>query len=201
MRGKVLRSCLVLALMALAPIASMAQNRKGDNEIRVSYGGIVSMSYQFTYLGGYDNSIHSFLISNLGDPQDIRTSGMVSLSYIRFLNDWLSVGGNVGTAFFHTDFENNYSHIQASSRWTHGVVSVLAGVRFHFLNKEWVRLYADVYAGMNMMYGKNPSTLYTGFAFQTCPFGISVGKKVSGFLELDFGSVYNGGNIGISVKF
>ena len=84
---------------------------------------------------------------------------------------------------------------------THGYVSLMAGVRFHFLNKKWVRLYSDVNIGINMLYGKNVSAVYSELAFQTSPFGISIGKKVSGFLELSIGTMYYGGNIGLSVRF
>ena len=52
-----------------------------------------------------------------------------------------------------------------------------------------------------MLYGRDCPSVGTDFAFQTSPFGISIGKKVSAFLELDFGTVYNGGNVGISVRF
>ncbi len=196
---------VITAFMSLVAGTLSAQNKVGDNEIRVSYGGVANLGYDFRYAENDDYSIYSYLISNLGTPQDVRQSGVISLSYDYFVKNWLSVGGTLGTAFFYTEYQNNYMAdptLAASwSEWSHGLVSVMAGARFHFLNKKWVRLYADVNVGVNMLYARNNSSVMADFAFQTSPFGISIGKKVSGFLELDFGTLYNGGNIGISVKF
>ena len=184
MCGKFVRTAAVISLLLFSFNAAYAQTRTGDSEIRFSYGGVVYTPHVLSYSDSHDNSIYSFLVSNL-----------------YFLEDWLSVGGTVGTAFLYTDFEDNYSHTEFSSSMTHGYVSLMAGVRFHFLNKKWVRLYSDVNIGINMLYGKNVSAVYSELAFQTSPFGISIGKKVSGFLELSIGTMYYGGNIGLSVRF
>ena len=201
MCGKFVRTAAVISLLLFSFNAAYAQTRTGDSEIRFSYGGAVYTPHVLSYSDSHDNSIYSFLVSNLSDPKNVRSSGILSLSYSYFLEDWLSVGGTVGTAFLYTDFEDNYSHTEFSSSMTHGYVSLMAGVRFHFLNKKWVRLYSDVNIGVNMLYGKNVSAVYSELAFQTSPFGISIGKKVSGFLELSIGTMYYGGNIGLSVRF
>lgn len=193
---------LLSAFLCLSYICAEAQTRKGDNEIRVSYGGATMLNDPVIFVDYGDKSIYSFLLSNLGTPVDVSSSGVISASYNYFLKDWLSVGGSIETAFFYTQFENNYSHgKEFSSKWTHGSVTLMGGVRFHFVNKEWVRLYSDVNVGLYMLYGRDCPSVGTDFAFQTSPFGISIGKKVSAFLELDFGTVYNGGNVGISVRF
>lgn len=181
---------------------SFAQDRGQylKNEIKVSYGGEFNTGiadYKSVKIG----SIYDYLISQSRIPKDSYSNGIILVSYNRFLTSWLSLGGTFGYSAVNTIFRSNFSGNDFEPVWTHDSFLFMAGVRFHYLNHTWVRLYSDIYSGVNVFRNKEDNITTRRFALQTCLFGISVGKKVSGFAELNAGTEFSGGSVGISVRF
>lgn len=183
-------------------LTALAQNPDfyHKNELKLSYGGEFNSniaSYKSTQIG----SIYDYLISQSKIPQESYSNGIFLLSYNRFLTSWLSVGGTFGYSAINTIFKSNFSGNNFSPVWTHDSYLLMAGVRFHYLNQKWVRLYSDIYSGVNLCQNKEDRSMTERLAMQICLFGISIGRKVSGFAELNAGTEFSGGSIGISVRF
>lgn len=193
---------VVFVLLVSFSLHSLAQESRQypKNEIKVSYGGEFNtgiVGYKPVKIG----SIYDYLVSQSKMPRDSYSNGIVLVSYNRFLTSWLSLGGTFGYSAVNTIFKSNFSGNDYQPVWTHDAFLFMAGVRFHYLNQTWVRLYSDIYSGVNVFHNREDSIVSRRFAMQTCLFGISVGKKVSGFAELNAGTEFSGGSIGISVRF
>lgn len=84
-------------------------------------------------------------------------------------------------------------------------VSVLPEARFNWLNRGMVRMYSSAGLGIvlgvqrNVDYGNSNFVLYP--AVQFTPAGISVGRRVYGFVECGVGTQFTGGMAGVGVRF
>lgn len=81
--------------------------------------------------------------------------------------------------------------------------------KVNWLNRKIVRLYSSAGLGVSVEIIKkpqpgslwNPPETNVKPAFQICPFGISVGRRVYGFAEIGLGTIYAGGCIGVGYRF
>ncbi|MCM1178014.1 MAG: outer membrane beta-barrel protein [Bacteroidales bacterium] len=82
--------------------------------------------------------------------------------------------------------------------------------RFTWLNRKYVRMYSSIGVGMAVSlssthYVTDDNTVHerpdTYISMQVTPVGISVGKKLFGFVEAGVGTIYFGGCFGIGYRF
>ena len=78
-------------------------------------------------------------------------------------------------------------------------LTVLPQARFTWMNKDFIRLYSSVGAGITggSFDGRSEAVI----AAQAVPIGISIGGKLFGFAEVGIGTVYIGGMFGIGYRF
>ena len=79
------------------------------------------------------------------------------------------------------------------------VLTFMPQARFSYLNREYVKLYSSVGAGV--LYATFQNTYSTAICLQLVPVGVTVGKKVFGFFEVGAGSLYVGCMAGIGCRF
>lgn len=79
-------------------------------------------------------------------------------------------------------------------------VSALAMLRYNYKDTENFRLYSSI--GLGLLFdGSRQGSFNTGLHLQLVPIGLSFGRKVFGFAELGFGTLYMGMNVGVGYKF
>ncbi len=119
-------------------------------------------------------------------------------SYVRYKHD--------GTLSFNGD--HNFK-----ADWNISYITGMADINFIYLNKEYIKLYAGLSAGVsqynlefkkvskpeyNDLLDKSEHRLY--FAYEIIAFGISFGKQIGGFVEAGYG--YSGMvNFGVYARF
>lgn len=79
------------------------------------------------------------------------------------------------------------------------VLTFMPQARFSYLNREYVKLYSSVGAGVS--YATFQNTYSAAICLQLVPVGVTVGKKVFGFFEVGAGSLYVGCMAGIGCRF
>lgn len=77
-------------------------------------------------------------------------------------------------------------------------ISPLVGFRASWLNRSFVRMYSSLALGVSLKLADDASVIFAG---QFTPLGISFGRKLYGFVEMGYGSVYAGGCAGIGYRF
>lgn len=78
-------------------------------------------------------------------------------------------------------------------------MTLIPQARFTWARKGMMSFYSSVGIGLKGGRFDGYSDLY--LAAQCSPFGFTIGKKLFGFAEVGFGSIYTGGMIGIGYRF
>lgn len=203
------RFLTVVFIIALLPAFSQAESGRKRHEVAFSYGGpslrafncSIDPSPSFSH-----NSIGNFL-----DDSDFisrsRNIGVFSLSYHYYPKDWLAVGAIFGmTADYSTVMDAN-TLVESKFMSFFESYDLYVDVKFVYFRKTWIRLYSQVAIGGSVMcdnasrYFSGKDAVYEEFAVQTVPFGIAVGKSLSGFFQLELGTSVIGASAGISYRF
>ena len=125
--------------------------------------------------------------------------GVFGLSYHYYPLRWLAVGAKAAVTAGYIKTMDTFSYSESRFRpFSHSCV-LAASVKFVYLNREWVRLYSEVSSGMGVTVSEKMVEL--NLVFNTVPFGVSVGKRFSGFAQIELGNVLCGMSIGVSYKF
>lgn len=180
-------------------------------ELRIGWGGIPLMDTEVFYDGyspvlTYDrvfyhpSSLESIYMGYRGIGY---MTGIISAEMDINFKRWFALTIGIG---FNGMYQTVYDSVTGQkSGCNRGVaVSVLPEARFNWLNRNLVRMYSAAGIGIviggkrNMDYGSSEYFLYP--AFQLTPVGISVGRKVYGFVELGLGTQFLGGMAGVGIR-
>ncbi len=185
----------------------------GKNEIYSSYGflsasglgiglGRTNLSQDFPSSYFYNKS--KYTITNKEIPPLI---GALNFGYKRyFVKNNIAVLADITYGQINKDYKFNNNNDSLSFKTKDYLVAIMPGFEYHYFNRKLVQLYSGVQLGVfiyNQKYTDYKSEVKhkeINFAFQVDAFGVRVGKKIGGFIELGFGF---GGivKVGISGRF
>lgn len=209
------------AVSSKTPVHFLDDSKWG---IRVSYGvtsDIHTENYVYGHRHGigYDYYVPYYNYPNLsaiyGKWHGLTyTSGSFGLGLDYRLFKWLSLSMDASMDVLWQDRYDSYDDTEPTKN--HGYsVSLLPGVKFFAVNSPVIRLYGGLSLGLTKYIGYDRlSYLYeypNGYkvyqddsydiAYQIVPFGIELGRKLFGFAELGYGSIFAGARIGMGYKF
>lgn len=209
---------ILILLISLFSLPSFARDRKEEHpfelhrhEFAVS-GAVFPGRYAFGYDSGFEPRVFSYpyYSSVLAQYQDASTYNKEKVT-----DTWtVSYTYNFSRIFALTaglSYEggwNEYYSREDDSRLSvfecHYFTPMLTA-RFSWFNRNLVRLYSSVGAGMAFSRTCSRNTgeyeSDTHFSLQVTPVGISVGRRFFGFFELGAGTIYLGGCFGLGYRF
>lgn len=146
-------------------------------------------------LGIYnDTPVKDVFVSDQGTTY--MTGNIVAEFDFQF-NEWfsLAIGFGVDTIWKPETPDND--------KETGYVLSLMPQARFYWLNSEMVRMYSSLGVGVTggRLTGTYDFVTDCYPAAQIIPVGICVGRKVFGFAEVGYGTMYVGGMIGVGYSF
>jgi hypothetical protein len=197
--------------------------KENKHELRLSYGSVNDDSYYSRYhfhsgynyygyygLGYYGNQPYYNMSVYQGAT---KTTGVFSLSYFYNMpNPRFSFGATLSYSGFNTGIFNRVDDSKAGNTKSHNF-AITPMVRYSWLSKEKLRLYsgigwsfyaekvnAEMEAKASLSAVKQKETHYDN-AFMITPIGISFGKELFVFGELNWGG--RAGNIvgGVGYRF
>lgn len=188
-------------------------NKLGKNELYVSYG-ILSLSGLGIGLGRTSlnkdfptDYFYNKTNYNVSTKQIPPLIGAFNFGYKRyFVKNKIAVLFDVTLGQINTTYKNKNTD-SLSFKTKDNLIAIMPGFEYHYFNKKIVQLYSGFQLGFfiyNQKYTnyQNNTKKHNeiNFAFQIDAFGVRVGKKIAGFLELGFGF---GGivKVGISGRF
>ena len=187
-----MKKILVIAVAAMmATVCAKAQNEELKNEIGISYGAGVSL------LGdAFGNSLLSGIFDSMANRQwtNDKQFGTLAVEYFRHLNGdpKLAVGGIVTYAQFGEDVVNRDNPSQKYGDRMRRYISVMASVKYSWIDKNYWALYSKLAAGPMILLAKttgdkteSDNKLY--LMGQASLLGVEFGAQVRGFVELGAG--------------
>ncbi|MBR1569992.1 MAG: hypothetical protein IJ651_04615 [Bacteroidales bacterium] len=205
----------LLFLTAFALAAALAgpdlSAQGGKHEINVFLGGYKAEFMQGDEARGYygdllfdaTDNIHYGDLADLYEPHySINSSPVLTVNYHYILKKWLRVGAQLNWASFSGKYWYELSSRPAES-FSQQMVSLLPQVKFCIPGARHFRLYGKVAGGMQFNFG----SLYdksrpVEFAWDLVPLGAEWGgQRFYGNAELCYGSIIQGGRIGIGFRF
>ena len=172
------------------------------HEIRLGWGG--APLFQMMFVGRGCNMISTGMYGNLASglygefSGPVYMTGNIGLEYSYSFKKWFSLSANVG---INGIYSRRYEKVTGRRTGLDfgAAISIFPQVRFSYLNREYVKLYSALGAGITVKAFQNYSELLPVINF--VPIGITAGRKVYGFLELCAGTVIVGCSAGIGVRF
>lgn len=128
----------------------------------------------------------------------LRTTGGLGVAYGYRVRRWLEVGASFTYAGYYCNLLRT-SDGGVASRLREHYLTLMPYVRFSWLNRRSVRLYASLHAGYQLGierdYKMDKADKNHYFGGQFTPFGISVGRRLFGYAEIGVGmrGVFVGG--------
>ena len=214
MKLKFILSALAIMLCTLAAAESYDGPRISA---RVGIGGRPSSALDYfcenTGATGYN------LSGIYGDYHGpTKSSGLITAEIDFALASWFSLGLNFGITHFSHDSYNGITG-QITKHRKGNALYVLPAGKFNYYNKASLKLYGSFgfgigkYAGFDNL--KSSTSFVNSYGYtvtsesddtlkfeaQCTPLGIEYGRKIFVFGELGFGTLYNGGRLGVGYRF
>lgn len=195
--------CLCLSLR------SFADNGEDRHEVAFSYGGIAPAAFAYSSYFNLDFG-HASIGHYLGETDFVhrmKNIGVFSLAYYYHPLDWLAVGARTSVTSDYGKIMNANTYELSRYMSIFRAYDISLGVKFVYFRRPWVRLYSEVFAGGGVLvddskrYMDAGKTVQGRFVFQSVPIGVSVGKRLSCFLQLELGTSIIGASGGISYRF
>lgn len=180
--------------------------RLGISGYPVSASNYYCSGYLFSFGKYYDDyyigpSSLSQVYRDYNGP--VKTTGTFigSVDFIFSSGLALSIDGGLG--FFWKDIYDGVSGMK-KQRETGAALYLMPKFKGYYMRRPLVRLYGSIGLGASKFinFDKLDDDETVAFQTQIVPIGIEVGeKRLFGFMELGFGTVYTGANVGIGYKF
>lgn len=204
--GTFTMSAVVFMIMLFVPSGLYGRDKEDQAtipfryEVRAGWGGFPLWD-AFVFNDASDPAFSSLttLSSLYADYNgDVYMTGTISTEFVFHFKKWFSLALGMG---YNGIFSTTYSSDTGARTGMDcgAVVSFLPQVRFSYLNRDYVRLYSSIGAGMSL--GAFAGSAACMLSFQMVPIGVTVGKKVFGFFETGIGTQYVGCMAGIGFRF
>ncbi len=204
-----MKKYFVVVLLSLLPSLAHADDGKKLHEVALSYGGGASEAFSYAdhFITDFDKNSLGHYLGNADFLYNLKNIGVFSFSYHYYPLNWMAVGVKTAvTADYGTIMDaNTYEESRYSCIMQ--VYDFYFDLKFVYLDRPWVRLYSNVALGGGVVvddsrrYLTGESLVSGRLLFQTVPFGVSVGKRLSGFVQLEAGTSMIGASAGISYRF
>ncbi len=186
------RTILVLAGFLAFSTAASSQRDFKKHELSVGFSPFptdIFTSHDLWFVN-YSGVLEDLYGERIGDE---KTIPLFSVSYNHFYKRWFSLDTRLSLS---GNYQNVYSGIDSKldHRDFNPCVFATVMAQFTYLNRDWVRLYSSIGAGL-LLYD------YLGISLHATLFGISVGKSVFGFAECGLGAEYLLLHAGIGYRF
>lgn len=191
--------------MALLSVSASASSRRVelpfDYEVRLGWGGYPALdeiyfdSSQYYSPQQYRSSISS-LYSDYDGP--LYSTGAIYADFSFLFKRWFSLSLGINCDIL---FGNTYNALTGKKTGNRNVsvFTLIPQARFYYLNREYVRMYSSIGAGLVCGVSRESQELMP--AFHVALLGVTVGRKLFGFAEVGTGSIYAGIMAGIGVRF
>ncbi len=198
------RKLIAITLLAMVCMSMEAGTQK--HEISVS-GGFVparwASGYDFNYLTKNDLHYTNSLPDTYFDASTYEVEKCTlawSLNYAYNFNSKIALGATFsyegGSNSFYRRSDNSLINKESKN-----ILSTLVNFRATWLNRKFIRMYSLIGAGAAYSMEGDFKYPIDHLAFQLTPVGISFGKQLYGHVELGFGTVFMGANVGIGYRF
>jgi len=212
-----MKKTILLLLFSFFCIQSLNAQDAGKSfhwDLRLGIGPTIVNSLYYT-----NNRINGHYYPN--DMSDIygeyngevRSIGVISAEWTCYLTNRIQVGAYLGvTHLWNNIYSSINNEILGDKKAT--VAYLLPVFKIDYFKRPMVRMYGAFGAGIGKYFGfngmKGSYNYESGteqydytlkFEGQITPFGIEVGRKLYGFLEIGGGSICIGGRIGVGYKF
>lgn len=190
---------LIATLAALLlTFAAFAQ----EQHLRIGVGGYPLIpSLLVNGIGAYPDHYREFtdLITIYKDYKgNSFTTGNISAEYAWDLKKWLTASISASTDIFWTNYHDAINSEKTDSS-VGALVHVMGKARFNWVSREVVRMYSSISLGF--IAGYEPREIIGLPGIQIAPVGIEIGRKIFGFGEIGFGTMYLGAMGGIGYRF
>lgn len=172
------------------------------HEIRLGWGGaplfhmmLVGSGWNEKTYGMYGN-LASDLYGEFRGP--IYMTGNISLEYSYSFKKWFALSANIGMNGIYSRRYDKVTGLNTGLDFG-AALSLFPQARFSYLNREYVKLYSALGAGITVKAFQDYTELLPVFNF--VPLGIAAGRRVYGFFELCAGTVIIGCSAGVGVRF
>lgn len=198
---KIILSAVILTAMIMG--ADARNGRKADlpfkYEARLGWSGYPT-SDELNFAGDHGPSYSTHPIKDLfadyGGPTYMTGNIMAEMDF--HFRKWFTLAVGVAANGIWMDKYDAMTD-ELKGRESGFTLTVLPQARFTWMNKDFIRLYSSVGAGITggSFDGRSEAVI----AAQAVPIGISIGGKLFGFAEVGIGTVYIGGMFGIGYRF
>lgn len=211
----------VSALFLNMPARAQRPGRMPEfrHEFRVSLGGFpmgaVLASGHFP-ITKYDPALNPDS-DRYRDYRENGTSyGTLLLQYDYNFRKWFTISANIGVDLLHGSLYDGYTRRRKGWQQAYGF-DFYPEFRFTYFTKPAVRIYssiglgAGIYHNFNTRFGRryNPDTDSYSIQdpwsaipiLQLMPFGVTFGRRLFGFAELQWGTLLVGGRVGVGYRF
>ncbi len=197
----------VLVLLALPSIAGNKEKRPSPYRYEANIAWGYTPNFSITSFDDYAyfsyNTLDYMYRNYIGRKV---TTGLISADFNIQYKKWFALGIQLNAVAI-TNTEMSAITKKASGKFTEYSLSLLPYARFTYMNREFVKLYSAVGAGLSF----NHDVLPQGYAadsrnnmsarFQLVPFGVMAGRRFYGLAELGLGTEYMGFRIGAGYRF
>ena len=201
------RFILIVSVMLACPVLMTAGDRKDRKpdfpfkyEFRLGWCGFPALDD--LNFSGYNDYVVSYYtpISDVFSDYDgpVYMTGNIMAEMNFHIERWftLSVGlaaDGMWKSFYDVHTEEKTGTSRGAS------VTILPQARFNWLNRDVVRMYSSV--GLGVTAGRFDDSSGVFRATQLVPVGITVGRRLFGFAEIGYGTLFIGGMFGVGYRF
>lgn len=171
-----------------APTAKPLLPSTHELRLGILWGGL-------DYYGDIANDSSIYLYSDSGNVTGISGPDhwyAFTLDYGFWAREWFSIGGSISWIAGLCNYYNEYDRKLAFTDHRN-YISIMPIARFAWVRKGRVQLYSSIGFGLGILYQRfhhspNPIKVKPYFTYDLKPFGIAVGRKWFGYMELGYGS-------------
>lgn len=178
---KIFAILITLSIISAAAYGREAVEKRGSDEIAISYGQFTLPQVAFTTVGvlGIALSVGNMVLDDFVMP------GQLSLEYYHYLTNVIAIGGCLTNDYMAAK-EYNKDKVEYKGDITADFVSIMPGIKAQWFNYRAFGMYSKANAGICAIVNSSP--IDPMFAFQVSPVCCEFGKgNWRGFLELGFG--------------
>jgi hypothetical protein len=195
----------VTAILLAVTVFVCPQKASAQFEVRAGIAGYpaVASSYYNDFGGShyFDDYYSRSMRQMYGDYNgDSYSTGTISLEINYYLKNWLALSMDLG---YNHIWSKRYNGVNDSyeGRQSANAFYVIPEIRFAYLHHPVVKLYSAVGTGVGIYDNFKELDSDVMPEIQLVPIGIMLGRKLFGFAELGFGTVYCGYKAGIGYRF
>lgn len=198
------RFMTILAVLMVCSIQAGGRNTGKEAlpfryEVRLGWSGFPTnddnnfSGYNDSYFG--DTSI-SDIFGDYDGPTYMTGNFMAEFGF--HFRKWFTLSVGVAANGIWKDVYDSQTDLR-KGRENGMTMTLMPQARFTWMRKDIYNMYSSIGVGLTGGGFEGRSDMH--LAAQCIPFGITIGRRIFGFAEIGFGTIYNGGMIGLGYRF